>query len=185
MFFKQTLIDQSIYLKSVPDQYLHIDYEKIKKEALDSFEKKKKINSNEYSPYKNYYQLKDNQNVQWLYELIRDFFSISFEKKKTLILRENYYIVINKNSDINLHNHIDEYELNTSPDMSAIIPINSKENEFIEFEFEGGRKRHMKQRVPLNKGEIVLFNSELKHRFITDRTHENLLLLSFQMQLIG
>lgn len=185
MLFKQTLIDQSIYLKAIPEKYLSIDYKKIKKEALESFTKKQKINSNEFSFYKNYYKLTDNLHVNWIYDLIRDYYNLDFKGSKTLILNKSYYIVLNRNSDIDFHNHIDEYNIKNSPDFTAIVSLTENKNDFVEFEFEGGRKRQMKQRVPLNKGEVILFNSELRHRFITERFHENLLLLSFQMQLHG
>ena len=43
----------------------------------------------------------------------------------------------------------------------------------------------MRQRVSLFEKEVILFNSELKHRFIIDKHHENLIFLCLKMQLIS
>ena len=185
MFFKKNLIDQSIYIKQIPDQYLSIDYKTLEKDALDSFEKKQFANSNDFSPFKNYYRVKDNPHVKWIYDLIRDYFNLqNFPNERTPILFKSNYIVLNRGVDIPLHQHIDEYDLHNSPDISSIITIASNENSFIEFQYEGGRKRHMTQRVPLIEKEIIVFNSELKHRFLVNKDFKNVVLLSFQMQLI-
>ena len=125
-------------------------------------------------------------NIVWIYDMDRDYFVIdNLKLKKTPILTQHSYIVVNKDSDTFLHNHIDEYDLHNSPDLTALIPIVGDKDSFIEFFYESGRKRHMRQRVNLFKEEIILFNSELKHRLIINKLHKNLVFLSLKMQLIS
>lgn len=185
MFFKQKLIDQSVYLKKIPKKFTSINLDTLKKDALKSFENKKFLNSNEFSVFKNYYKTEDNVNIRWTCDLIRDYFRVlTPDRPETLVILNSSYIILNRSINIDLHSHIDEYDLNNSPDMSALVVLDTEDDSFVEFEYEGGRKRHMKQRVPLIKNEIVLFNSELKHRFLHNKSFNKTILLSFQMQLI-
>ena len=186
MFVKSTLVEQFVSLKKINTKYLPIDFELLKKEGLKSFKQRRVLNNNKFSPYKNYYQADVNNNIIWIYDMVRDFFVVDNPKlEKTPILTQHSYIVVNKDSDTFLHNHIDEYDLHNSPDLTALIPIVGDKDSFIEFFYESGRKRHMRQRVNLFKEEIILFNSELKHRLIINKLHKNLVFLSLKMQLIS
>jgi hypothetical protein len=186
MFVKKTLIEQFISSKKINTKYLPIDFELLKKEALESFNQKKVLNTNKFSPYKNYYQAKTNKHIVWIYDMIRDFYILdNIKTNMTPILGEFSYIVVNKDSDTFLHDHINEYDLNNSPDLTAFIPIVSDKDSFVEFFYEGGRKRHMRQRVALYEKEIILFNSELKHRLIINKHHKNFIFLSLKMQLVS
>ena len=186
MFVKNTLVEQFVSLKKINTEYLPIDFEFLKKEGLESFKQRKTLNNNKFSPYKNYYQADVNNNIVWIYDMIRDFYVVAnLESKKTPILTQFSYIIVNKDSDTFLHNHIDEYDLHNSPDLTALIPIVGDKDSFIEFFYESGRKRHMRQRVSLFEQEVILFNSELKHRLIINKHHKNLIFLSLKMQLIS
>lgn len=185
MFIKNTLIEQSIFSKKIDTKYLPVDFKYLEKEALDSFKQRRVLNTNKFSPYKNYYQAKTNNHIVWIYDTIRDFYFLdNLKAELTPILREFSYIVVNKDSDTFLHNHIDEYNLTNSPDLTALIPIVGDKDSFIEFFYQSGRKRHMRQRVPLFEQEVILFNSELKHRFIINKHHKNLIFLCLKMQLV-
>ena len=186
MFVKNPLIEQFISSKKINTECLPIDFEFLKEEGLESFNQKKVLNTNKFSPYKNYYQAKTNKHIVWIYDMIRDFYVVdNLKANMTPILREFSYIVVNKDSDTFLHDHIDEYDLHNSPDLTAIIPIVGDKDSYIEFFYEGGRKRHMRQRVALYEKEVILFNSELKHRFIINKHHKNLIFLSLKMQLVS
>lgn len=185
MFVKNTLVEQSISSKKINTKYLPIDFEVLKKEGLESFKQKRVLNTNKFSPYKNYYQAETNNHITWIYDMIRDFYVVdNLKEKLTPILRHFSYIVVNKDSDTFLHNHVDEYNLTDSPDLTALIPIVGDKDSFIEIFYESGRKRHMRQRVPLFEKEVILFNSELKHRLIIDKHHKNLIFLCLKMQLV-
>lgn len=184
MFFKQKLVDQSVYIKKIPSSFLSIDYKKIEKEAMDSVKKKLTLNNNSFSPYKNYYTAKDNIHHIWVTDFVRDFFKIGLYEKATLVPHSTSYIVLNRGDDISSHNHIDEYNIQGSPDFTALLPIKSAENQFLEIEYGHGRKRQMKQRVPLIPEEVILFNAELNHRFLINKEFQTTIILCSQMKLI-
>jgi hypothetical protein len=185
MFFKQNLIDQSVYIKKIPTQFSDIDFTKIRQDALDSYKNKKVLSTNKFSPEINYYKVKDRKDNVWVYEFIRDHFRQSNLQKteNTLIMTESAYVVINKNSDIASHNHINEYDINNSPDYTAIAVIDADKDSFIEINYEGGRKRNMKQRVPLIPMEVIVFNAELEHRYLLNKNLKNTIVLTFKLQL--
>ena len=172
MFFKQNLIDQSIYIKKIPTQFSDIDFTQIKKDALESYKNKKVLSTNKFSPEINYYKVKDRKDNVWVYEFIRDHFRLSFLQKtqNTLIMTESAYVVVNTNSDITSHNHINEYDINNSPDYTAVVVIDAD-------------KRNMKQRIPLIPMEVIVFNAELHHRYLLNKNLKNTIVLSFKLQL--
>ena len=81
MFFKQNLIDQSIYIKKIPTQFSDIDFTQIKEDALESYKRKKVFSTNKFSPEINYYKVKDRRDNVWIYEFIRDHFRITLLDK--------------------------------------------------------------------------------------------------------
>ena len=186
MFFKQNLIDQSIYIKKIPTQFSDIDFTQIKEDALESYKRKKVLSTNKFSPEINYYKVKDRKDNVWVYEFIRDYFKQTKldSASNTLVLNDSAYIILNKGSDISSHNHINEYDLNNSPDYTGLAVIDSDKDSYIEIDYEGGRKRNMKQRVPLIPMEVIVFNSELKHRYLLNKNFKNTIVLAFKLQLI-
>jgi len=121
-----------------------------------------------------------------VYEFIRDYFKQTKldSASNTLVLSDSAYIILNKGSDISSHNHINEYDLNNSPDYTGLAVIDSDKDSYIEIDYEGGRKRNMKQRVPLIPMEVIVFNSELKHRYLLNKNFKNTIVLAFKLQLI-
>ena len=185
MFFKYNLIDQSIFIKKIPQQFSDIDFDQIKKDALESYKNKKVLSTNKFSPEINYYKVKDRKDNLWIYEFIRDHFrQATLQKtKNTLIMTESAYVVLNTNSDITSHNHINEYDINNSPDYTAVAVIDADKDSFIETNYEGGRKRNMKQRIPLIPMEVIVFNAELQHRYLLNKNLKNTIVLSLKLQL--
>ena len=59
MFFKRNLVDQSIFIKKVPEKFSDINFEAIKQDAMDSFNKKQSLSKDMFSYDKNYFKLKE------------------------------------------------------------------------------------------------------------------------------
>ena len=80
MFFKQNLVDQSIFIKKVPEKFSDINFEDIKQDAMDSFNKKQSLSKDMFSYDKNYFKLKDRADNLWLYQFIRDYYKDDIER---------------------------------------------------------------------------------------------------------
>jgi len=182
MFKKKTLVDQSIYTTTIP-KVLPINFDKLNINILENYYYKNKLNPHQFSYLKDYYRLEFDQQVRWLSDFIVDHYGVHYNCKVVPLAHSG--IVVEKNQSINSHIHIDDYDLNNSPDISAIIVCKTgKEKSYVEFEYEQGRKRHHKHLVELEPKKVIVFNSELRHSFLTNINHEPILSISLKFQLI-
>ena len=182
MFKKKTLVDQSIYTTTIP-KVLPINFDKLNINILENYYYKNKLNPHQFSYLKDYYRLEFDQQVRWLSYFIVDHYGVHYNCKVVPLAHSG--IVVEKNQSINSHIHIDDYDLNNSPDISAIIVCKTgKEKSYVEFEYEQGRKRHHKHLVELEPKKVIVFNSELRHSFLTNINHEPILSISLKFQLI-
>jgi len=182
MFNKVSLVEQNI-LSTTISKIVPVNYDKININILENYYYNNVQNNSEFSYLNNYYNLDYDKNITWISDFIRDHYRLNF--KKTPILTHTASIVIPEGHQINFHHHIDDYDLNNSSDISAIVTtkIGDKPN-YIEFEYEQGRKRLMKHRKHFKQQELIIFNSELRHAFSRNYNHEPTLLLSFKFQLL-
>ena len=182
MFFKDSLIEQSILTDTIPS-ILPIDFGKLKTNIIKNYAFQNFLNDSDWSYLNQYCNLDDDVNITWIQDYIRDHYKIDYQRTPVFLQRAG--IVQNQNEQINYHHHLDDYDLEGSPDISAIITIDcGKEPVFVEFEYEGGRKRHMKRRIRLEKKKIILFNSELRHSFLKNINKEPTVNISLKFQLI-
>ena len=182
MFKKKTLVDQSIYTTTIP-KVLPINFDELNINILENYYYKNKLNPHQFSYLKDYYRLEFDQQVRWLSDFIVDHYGVHYNCKVVPLAHSG--IVVEKNQSINSHIHIDDYDLNNSPDISAIIVCKTgKEKSYVEFEYEQGRKRHHKHLVELEPKKVIVFNSELRHSFLTNINHEPILSISLKFQLI-
>tara|TARA_B100000287_G_C20245975_1_gene628061 strand:+ start:92 stop:640 length:549 start_codon:yes stop_codon:yes gene_type:complete len=182
MFNKKVLVDQSIYTTTIP-KVLPINFDKLNINILENYYYKNKLNLNQFSYLKDYYRLEFDQQIRWLSDFIKDHYGMYYEKRVVPVAHAG--IVVEKNQSINSHHHIDEYDLDNSPDLSSIIVCKTgNEKSYVEFEYEYGRKRHHKHLVKLEPKKVIVFNSELRHSFLTNINHEPILCISLKFQLI-
>jgi len=182
MFSKVSLIEQANFIDKVPS-VLPIDFDKLKNNIIKNYGFRNVQNESDWSYLNQYYNLDDDINITWLHDYIRDHYRLKTGKNPVFLQRAG--LLQNYQEEINFHHHLDDYDLEGSPDISAIITINcGKEPTFVEFEYEGGRKRHMKHRIEFENKQIIIFNSELRHRFSKNINKEPLINLSFKFQLI-
>ena len=183
MFDKVSLVEQNILTTKV-SKIVPANYDKINIIALENYYYKNFQNNSEWSYLKDYLNLDDDKNVTWFGDFIRDHYRLKFEKTPVLLNKAG--IVIPQGHLINYHHHIDEYDLeNNSSDISVIVTCKTGDKpSFIEFEYEQGRKRHMKYRKLLKEKEVIIFNSELRHAYSKNLNHEPTIILSFKFQLV-
>jgi len=182
MFEKINLVDQSIIVEKIP-KILPINFDKLNLNVFNNFYYQNAQNNNESSYLKNYYHVDHDIEITWLSDFIRDHYCVKFEK--TPVLLASAGILVEQNQSINYHHHLDEYDLENSPDISVIVTLKTgKEPSFIEFQYEQGRKRHQHHRVQLKEKQLIIFNSELRHCFTKNFNSRPTVNLSLKYQLI-
>jgi len=183
MLQEVVLIKQSIYTDKIPKK-LPIDYRELKKNIIYNYENKLYKNDSDWSYLNQYYRMDEAKYSSWIRDYIRDHFNLYF--KKALKIIDTAGIVQNKNEEINFTDHIDDYDLFNSPDLSSIINIDKgKSPAFIEFEYNNSRHRHLKYREFLEPGKIILFSSNLSHRFSKNLDSKKIINLSCKFQFIS
>lgn len=184
MFVETNLVKTSIYTDRIPKDILEIDYSLIKKKSMDSFNKNLKLNQSDWVYLYNYYHYDHDINITKLNDYITSHMKLLLDKKSLILLRGST-IIQDKGKTIESHQHIDDYNIDHSPDYSVIFVVDhGQKANYVEFEFEGGRQRHMKRRIFLQKSNILLFNSELKHSFSINENEEKNIFLSLKYQII-
>ena len=90
-----------------------------------------------------------------------------------------------QSKSLNSHIHIDDYDLDNSPDISAIVVCKiGDQKSYVEFEYEHGRKKQHKYIIELEHNKVIVFDSALRHSFTTNFNHEPILIISLKFQLI-
>jgi len=178
------ILSETFLIKGqIPLEVSSIDTEYLKKFILEHDLEFCVASKDTFHYDRDYYNLNFNRNIQWVYEYIRDHYRTKYHR--TLInLDENYKAqIINKNKSIDLHDHIDWYRLDYSPDISGIYVVSNKKpyNEIV-FEFTDHRHLMKMYKIPLEPNTFILWNSSIKHRITENTNDEPTVNLSFKWQ---
>lgn len=150
----------------------------------------KNLSDNIFDYQKDYYKLIDDKQVFWLIEYIRDVFN--FHNDLPLIFLKSGVIKLQPNQTLSSHNHLDEYNINNSPDITCLYIVKTKKlnvddwskNSYVMVEYEDHRWKQKKFQIPLEHKKFILFNSSLNHS-IVNKDNEEIILFSFQFQTLG
>jgi hypothetical protein len=181
---KITLTEQFIIFDEIPSilkDKLNLD--RIQTNILQNYSDNKFQSDDVFNYHKDYVHVDDDQHLTWIIDYIRDHYR--GEYMKTPVIKQRAALVQNKGHTINTHHHIDEFDLWNSPDISCIYTLSDNEipSDLI-FEYDKGREKHARYRIPLFHNRFVLFNSELNHYLTPNKNDEPIVNLSFQFQLL-
>lgn len=178
----KTLTKQSIITDIIPD-ILPLDIEHIKSTISKAYAFKKRQSEEDWDYKYNYYSLENDKYIAWIQDYIRDHYKEQYNKTPILINAAG--IIQQKGEGINTHNHLWEYDYEKAPDISCIYCVAMGEKTtYITFEYQGGRVRHGRWKVPMAPRNLIIFNSELSHYLTKNENEEPTINLSFQYQLI-
>ena len=178
----KTLTKQVIIDDIIPD-ILPLDIENIKSTIFKGQAFKKRQSEEDWDYKYNYYNLENNKDINWIQDYISDHYREQYDKSPVLINTAG--IIQQKGEGINTHNHLWEYDYEKAPDISCLYCVAMGEKTtYITFEYQGGRVRHGRWKVPMAPRKLVIFNSELSHCLTKNENEEPTINLSFQYQLI-
>tara|TARA_B100001094_G_C18191212_1_gene807380 strand:- start:4249 stop:4818 length:570 start_codon:yes stop_codon:yes gene_type:complete len=149
-----------------------------------------KISNDIFNYEKDYYKLKDNQQVFWLLEYIKDIFDLNNDLP--LVLLKSGVIKLKPGQSLSSHNHLDKYDINNSPDITCLYGVKVKstnvddwsKNSYIMLEYDDHRWSQKKYQVPIEHRKFVLFNSSINHS-VYNNDNDDIILFSFQFQTWG
>jgi hypothetical protein len=181
-FYDELTIQHKI-LSGTISKTLPVNYDAVALNIMSNYFYNNVQNKDQFSYLQDYYFVDDDKYITWINEYIRDHYQLEYDE--TPILSNTSGIVIKQGEQINYHHHIDDYDLQQSPDISAIVTCKTGDiPTYIQFEFEDGRRKMMKYKVPLERGKLILWSSDISHCFLKNPNHEPTINLSYRFQLI-
>ena len=178
----KTLTKQSITWDTIPD-ILPLNIGSMKTTIVKGYAFKKRQSDEDWDYKYNYYSLENNKYITWIHEYISDHYKEQYNKTPILI---NLAGIIQKRGEgINTHNHIWEYDYEKTPDISCLYCVAMGEKPtYVTFEYQGGRVRHGRWKVPMAPRKLIIFNSEIPHYLTQNANDDPTINLSFQFHLV-
>ena len=185
MLEKQRLTE-SFIIRGKIDEVSSVNTKLIKNHILSNFTLTNRYDDNQYWYMKDYVKVPYHQHIQWVNDWLRDHYRL--EHERTLVptpIDSIRGIVQQTNENVLTHNNVKEWHLAESPEVDCLFTVaTGKKQSFIVFEYDDGRNKHRRWKVPLVKDEFILFSSHL-NRYITKNENKDFLVnLSLHFQLI-
>ena len=179
---KKVLSEQFVITHKVAD-ILKFDRKKIISDTIKNYFFNKRIEKEEWYEQFNYCETNDVQSLSWMHDYIRDHYKVEYFETPIIVRRHG--IVLEKNSSLGSHHHIDEWDLEGSPEISVLWCLEDRDvNSKVVFEYEFGRNKKLRYSLPLEKDTLIIFPSYLRHKITKNTNKDPIVALSFQFQLL-
>jgi len=182
---KLRLTESFIIIKKI-DEVSFVDTKLIKNHILSNFTLDARYNDDQYWYMKDYVKVPYHQHIQWTQDWLRDHYML--DHRRTLVPTEKDSIrgiVQQLGENVNTHNNVKEWHLNDSPDVSCLFTVATGEKKSdIVFEYDDGRNKHRRWKVPLVQNQFILFSGDINHYITHNENKDFLVNLSLHFQLI-
>ena len=159
----------------------------IRNHILSNFSLSNRYDDPQYWYMKDYIKVPYHQHIQWTQDYLRDHFRIEYHQTLVPTSKDSIRGIVQQTGEnVNTHNNIKDTDLNDSPDIDCLFTVGSgkKHNSEIIFEYDDGRAKHRRWKVPLRQNQFILFSSELNHYITKNQDKDFLVNLSLHFQLI-
>ena len=181
MIEKLLLAEQSIVYGEL-DSVSKVDMKLLRNHTLSSFANT--LDSSHLKWKKHYRKVNYHQHIQWVQDYIRDHWNEKNGFTLVPLTVDGVTSIIQQtNEDIPVHQHIDEFDLNGSPDYSGIYTVGKGEEQVnITIFYEDGRRRMRSWTIPLEINKFIIWPSHLKAEISKNKSKDFLVNLSFKYQ---
>ena len=132
---------------------------------------------------KEYIQLNYHHQLQLLTDYYAEIYNLEYD---FIIHQKTDALILKSGESLDLHNHIDKWDLPNQPDLSCLYTVSQgKKESSIIFEYDNNRFADKKWTIRIEDDKMIMFNSTLKHKITTNENNEDLILLSIQYQFIN
>jgi len=163
-----------------------VDINMLKNHVLSNWTLDNRVSDNDFEYLHEYCKVPYHQHIQWLQDYIRDHYRVEYSQTLVPAPQNSVTGIIQQTGEkVNTHQHINNHDLNASPDLSALFCVSTGEKETsVTFNYSDGRRKDWSWRVPIKTGQFILFSSELNHYIGKNENKDFLINLSFMYQLI-
>jgi hypothetical protein len=183
---KKHRLTESFIIIGKLDKVSSVDTRLIKNHILSNFSLTSRYDDKQYWYMKDYVEVPYHQHIQWTQDWLRDHYRL--EHGRTLVptpVESIRGIVQQTGENVNTHNNLKETLLEQSPEIDCLYTVSTgKKSSDIVFEYDDGRIKHRRWKVPLRQNQFILFSSHL-NRYITKNENKDFLInLSLHFQLL-
>tara|TARA_Y100000593_G_scaffold49111_1_gene92448 strand:- start:22 stop:579 length:558 start_codon:yes stop_codon:yes gene_type:complete len=185
MLEKQRLTESFLICSKI-DDVSAVNTNLIRNHILSNFSMKNRYKDDQYWYMSEYLKVPYHQHIQWVQDWLRDHFRL--EHGRTLVptpVDSIRGIIQQTGERVNTHHNVKDWHLEESPEISCLYCVGTgdKESDVI-FEYDDGRNKHKRWRVPLRQNNFILYSSSLNHSITKNENKDFLVNLSLHFQLI-
>lgn len=185
--FEKLILSEQFCLKFKLPNASKVNLDVIENFVLSFYKEENRVRDPRYWYRADYHKLNYHQHTHWISDFINEAFKLKYNRKPILTQRHGGIsaIIQQTGEQINSHNHIDEWDLNESPDISALFTVSKlTEPVFLVFEYDNGRHKYNRFKVPLEQGYGIIFSSSLNHHITKNNNKDLLINLNMNYELI-
>ena len=179
-------LTESFIIQGKLDKVSSVDTRLIKNHILSNFTLTNRYDNPQYWYMNNYVQVPYHQHIQWTQDWLRDHYRL--EHNRTLVptpIDSIRGIVQQTGENVNTHHNIQDWHLAESPEVDCLYTVATGEKKsFVIFEYDDGRNKHRRWKVPLEQDSFILFSSNLNQYITKNENKDFLVNLSLHFQLI-
>ena len=179
-------LSESFFIKGKIDNVSAVNTRLLKNHILSNFIKKNRYEDSQYWYMSDYLKVPYHQHIQWTQDWLRDHFRL--EHNRTLVptpVDSIRGIIQQTGENVNTHNNVKEWHLEQSPEVSCLYTVGTGDRKSdVIFEYDDGRNKHRRWKVPLEQDSFILFSSHLNHSITKNDNKDFLVNLSLHFQLI-
>ena len=179
-------LTESFIITGKIDKVSSVDTRLIKNHILSNFSLTNMYDDKQYWYMRDYVNVPYHQHIQWTQDWLRDHYRV--EHGQTLVptsVDSIRGIVQQTGENVNTHHNVKDTLLEQSPEVDCLYTVSTgKKPSDIVFEYDDGRSKHRRWKVPLVQDQFILFSSHL-NRYITKNENKDFLInLSLHFQLL-
>ena len=183
---KKHRLTESFFIEGKIDKVSAVNTRLIKNHILSNFNLANRYKDDQYWYMSEYLKVPYHQHIQWTQDWLRDHFRL--EHNRTLIptpVDSIRGIIQQTGERVNTHHNVKDWHLGDSPEVSCLFTVGTgpKKSEVI-FEYDDGRNKHRRWKVPLKQDNFILYSSHLNHSITKNENKDFLVNLSLHFQLI-
>ena len=179
-------LTESFIITGKIDKVSSVDTRLIKNHILSNFSLTNRYDDKQYWYMRDYVKVPYHQHIQWTQDWLRDHYRV--EHGQTLVptsVDSIRGIVQQTGENVNTHHNVKDTLLEESPEIDCLYTVaTGKEPSYIVFEYDDGRSKHRRWKVPLVQDQFILFSSHLNHYITKNENKDFLINLSLHFQLI-
>ena len=183
---KKHRLTESFFIEGKIDKVSAVNTRLIKNHILSNFMMANRYEDDQYWYMSEYLKVPYHQHIQWTQDWLRDHFRL--EHNRTLVptpVDSIRGIIQQTGERVNTHHNVKDWHLGDSPEVSCLFTVGTgpKKSDVI-FEYDDGRNKHRRWKVPLEQDSFILYSSHLNHSITKNENKDFLVNLSLHFQLI-